>query len=163
VLGDRGLGKSAMTAACMLAFLCYSFVPMSLLLPPPRVPAGQGNWKIGSLWQFAISVACPVSPPTRLPPFTSTLAQVKRRSPVLALSWPQDKRDVVRPTLSCLCAHRQRPRAVVGVGLLLASWMFGSKPARPVLLHVLVPNERRRERAGRSPAREIDIWHSALM
>jgi hypothetical protein len=113
-----------------------------------------------------LSIFCGLPSHTRLPPFTSTTAGVKRRSPVLAFSWPQDRRDVAVPPCRAYARIVKGRARVVVVSLVLGWWMVDVwsevwvKARPPVLVHVLVPDERR---GGRSPARKEAIWHSVLI
>jgi hypothetical protein len=123
-------------------------------LPPPRVETGQGNWQIvGSLRQFAIF--CGLLGSLSLSPLSQALwPGVKRRSPVLAFSWPQDNTtSLSHPVVPMRALSKAAPGLWVFV-----PWIFGLvgglRQSPPVLVHVLVPDERR---GGRSPAMTSEI------
>jgi hypothetical protein len=116
--------RSVMTVACMHSHCSNSFVvvPMfpvpatSANLPLPRVETGQGNWKIvGSLRQFAIfcGLLGSLSLSLSLPFHKHSGRESSADHPSWHSLGPKTTRRRC-PTLSCLCAHRQRPRPGCG-------------------------------------------------
>jgi hypothetical protein len=94
-------------------------------LPPPRVETGQGNWKIvGSLRRFAIFCGLLGSLSLSLPFHKHSGRESSADHPSWHSLGPKTTRRRC-PTLSCLCAHRQRPRP--GCGCLVLGSLIWSE------------------------------------